>query len=117
MACTLPLSGTLQSDRVTCPHVAWPVIVFLCLSTVLTGCSSLERPARPMPELLQLRQTTERQFAEDTRVILDRMIIRIKTQYDEYKAGSLPAPPVIDILVVSGGGDWGAFGAGFLKGW
>jgi hypothetical protein len=26
-------------------------------------------------------------------------------------------PPVIDILVVSGGGDWGAFGAGFLKGW
>jgi hypothetical protein len=24
---------------------------------------------------------------------------------------------VIDILVISGGGDWGAFGAGFLKGW
>ena len=34
-----------------------------------------------------------------------------------------PAPegrkeaPVIDILIISGGGDWGAFGAGFLKGW
>ena len=27
------------------------------------------------------------------------------------------APPVIDILIISGGGDWGAFGAGFLKGW
>jgi hypothetical protein len=24
---------------------------------------------------------------------------------------------VIDILIISGGGDWGAFGAGFLKGW
>jgi hypothetical protein len=24
---------------------------------------------------------------------------------------------VIDVLIVSGGGDWGAFGAGFLKGW
>jgi predicted acylesterase/phospholipase RssA len=24
---------------------------------------------------------------------------------------------VLDILVISGGGDWGAFGAGFLKGW
>jgi hypothetical protein len=24
---------------------------------------------------------------------------------------------VIDILIVSGGGDWGAFGAGFLRGW
>src|SRR5262249_10099791 len=25
-------------------------------------------------------------------------------------------PPVFDILVISGGGDWGAFGAGVLKG-
>src|SRR5262249_25426601 len=25
--------------------------------------------------------------------------------------------PVIDILIISGGGDWGAFGAGFLQGW
>ena len=24
---------------------------------------------------------------------------------------------MIDILIISGGGDWGAFGAGFLKGW
>jgi hypothetical protein len=24
---------------------------------------------------------------------------------------------VIDILIITGGGDWGAFGAGFLKGW
>jgi hypothetical protein len=24
---------------------------------------------------------------------------------------------VIDVLIVSGGGDWGAFGAGFIKGW
>ena len=23
----------------------------------------------------------------------------------------------MDILIISGGGDWGAFGAGFLKGW
>ena len=25
--------------------------------------------------------------------------------------------PRLDVLIVSGGGDWGAFGAGFLKGW
>ena len=46
MACTLQLSGTLQSDRVSCPHVAWPVIVLLCLSAALAGCSSLDA-ARP----------------------------------------------------------------------
>ena len=56
MSCTLQLSGTLQNDRVSYPYVAWPVIVLLCLSAVLTGCSSLERSARPMPELLQLRR-------------------------------------------------------------
>jgi hypothetical protein len=70
-----------------------------------------------MAELLQLRQVTERQFAEDTRTFIGRAVTREKAEYDEYKAGRLSAPPVIDILIVSGGGDWGAFGAGFLKGW
>ncbi|HEY5870701.1 MAG TPA: hypothetical protein VI542_34895, partial [Candidatus Tectomicrobia bacterium] len=117
MARTLQLSGTLQSDRVSCPHVAWLAIILLCLSAALAGCSSLERPARPMPELLQLRQTFDTQLAEDTRGLIGRAVAREKAQYDEYKAGRLSAPPVIDILIVSGGGDWGAFGAGFLKGW
>jgi len=45
------------------------------------------------------------------------MATRVKAQYDAYQAGRLSTPPVIDILIVSGGGDWGAFGAGFLKGW
>ena len=47
MARTLQLSGTLQNDRVPCPHVAWPVIVLLCLSAVLTGCSSLDADRPP----------------------------------------------------------------------
>jgi predicted acylesterase/phospholipase RssA len=117
MARTLQLSGTLHNDRVPCPYVAWPVIVLLCLSVALAGCSSLERPARPMPELLQLRDSTGTRLAEDTRALVGRAVTREKAQYDEYKAGRLPAPPIIDILIVSGGGDWGAFGAGFLKGW
>ena len=117
MACTLPLSGTLQSDRVSCPHVAWLVILLVCLNTILAGCGSLTRPARPMPELLQLRDSTGTRLAEDTRALIGRAVAREKAQYDEYKAGRLSAPPVLDILIVSGGGDWGAFGAGFLKGW
>src|SRR5262249_6954390 len=36
---------------------------------------------------------------------------------DEYNAGKRPYPPTIDYLVISGGGDVGSFGAGFLKGW
>jgi hypothetical protein len=113
----LPLSETLQSDRFTRPHVTWLVMALLCLSAALTGCSSLTRPARPMPELLELRRTTGTRLAEDSREIIGKLISREKIEYDEYKAGRLSAPPVIDVLVVSGGGDWGAFGAGFLKGW
>src|SRR5207244_207960 len=46
-----------------------------------------------------------------------RLIERTKAEYDRYTAVGRKEPPVIDILIISGGGDWGAFGAGFLKGW
>jgi predicted acylesterase/phospholipase RssA len=49
--------------------------------------------------------------------VLGRLVERAKAEYDQYTAGRRKEPPVIDILVISGGGDWGAFGAGFLKGW
>ena len=117
MACPLQRSGTLQSARVPCPDVVRSIILLLCLSVVLTGCSARERPARPLPELLQLRQTTATRLADDSRTVLGRVLTREKAQHDAYQAGRLSTPPVIDILVVSGGGDWGAFGAGFLKGW
>ena len=109
------VGATVGPGRGRRSSMAWPVLVLCCLS--LAGCSALERSARPMPELLQLRETTATQLAEDTRAIIGRAIAREKDQYDAYKAGRLSTPPVIDILIVSGGGDWGAFGAGFLQGW
>ena len=117
MACPLQRSGTLQRDCVPCPDVVRSILFLLCLSLALTGCSARERPARPLPELLQLRQTTATRLADDSRTVLGRVLTREKAQHDAYQAGRLSTPPVIDILVVSGGGDWGAFGAGFLKGW
>ena len=51
------------------------------------------------------------------RKILGQLLERTKAEYDRYTAGGRKEPPVIDILIISGGGDWGAFGAGFLKGW
>ena len=46
------------------------------------------------------------------------LLARVETKVDA-TAKSAPgtAQPTIDILVISGGGDWGAFGAGVLKGW
>jgi len=117
MVYALRMSRTLQSDRMPCRRIAWPLTVLFCLSAVLAGCSSLERQARPAPELLELRKTTNARLAEDSRRVIGRMVTRVKAQYDAYQAGRSSTPPVIDVLVVSGGGDWGAFGAGFLKGW
>ena len=42
-----------------------------------------------------------------------RVLARVKARYDAH-----PGEPLVwDVLVISGGGDKGAFGAGFLKGW
>ena len=46
-----------------------------------------------------------------------RNLKRVKAEHDDFAAGRAASPPVVDVLIVSGGGDWGAFGAGFLKGW
>ena len=121
MICMPPRSRALQRDSAGATKKSvwgvWSVTVLLFLGVVLAGCSASTRPSRPAPELLQLRQTTEKRLAEDSHVIISRLLARMKARYDAYKAGRLSAPPVLDILVISGGGDWGAFGAGFLKGW
>jgi hypothetical protein len=62
---------------------------------------------------LAQRQVHDAQQAEKGRAFGQRMLERLKARYDMH-----PGEPLrYDILVLSGGGDWGAFGAGVLKGW
>jgi Patatin-like phospholipase len=68
-------------------------------------------------DLLKLRREEAERNATAHRRVLVRLLERIKAEYDRYTAGAQKEPPVLDVLIVSGGGDWGAFGAGFLKGW
>jgi hypothetical protein len=82
-------------------------LVLLCAS-----CAGV-RPARLPAELFALRQEHDAQMAEKARAFRQRIVERLKTRYDAHPG----APVIYDILVLSGGGDWGAFGAGFLKGW
>ena len=76
------------------------------------GCAGV-RPARPPAELLAQRQEHDAQMAEKALAFRQRILERLKARYDAHPG----VPIVYDILVLSGGGDWGAFGAGFLKGW
>ena len=93
-------------------------VAVLAAGLVLGGCSpALTRPPVTQPDLLTLRTTSDEQAVAAGRRMLGRVLARTKAEYDRYTAGERQAPPVIDILIISGGGDWGAFGAGFLRGW
>ena len=92
-------------------------VSLLAAGLVLTGCGpTMKRPEVEQQQLLKMRSAGDEQAATTGAKIIVQLLERTKAEYDRRAAAGQP-PPVIDILIVSGGGDWGAFGAGFLKGW
>ncbi len=91
-------------------------VVVISLVPVISGCG-ITRPPQSAETLLKNRDEYVKTYLEDTNDRYTAVLQRNKAQLDEYKAGQRPSPPVIDYLIISGGGDYGAFGAGFLKGW
>jgi len=91
----------------------------ILLALALGGCAPDQRvrPAQSTEELVATRDATDREMREAVSAAIERNLIRVKGEYDDFAAGRTKSPPVVDMLVISGGGDWGAFGAGFLKGW
>ena len=85
-------------------------------AVLLAGCA-IDRPALTPPELESKRTEYVRYAVTETEEGNQKVIRRMKRERDEFAAGESKRPPVYDILVLSGGGDYGAFGAGFLKGW
>jgi Patatin-like phospholipase len=85
----------------------------------LGACTTSESPRLPrtQAQLIAARRADEEQAEALRRDVVFRVVARTKAEYDAYAAGRVPTPPIIDLLVLSGGGDWGAFGAGVLKGW
>lgn len=68
-----------------------------------------------------MRLETLEQIKTDQVMAAVKFVRRMKTEQDEYEVararGENPPEPVFNVLVISGGGDWGAFGSGLLKGW
>ena len=93
-------------------------VFILAAALALGGCGpAMTRPPVTQQDLLKLRTKGDEQAVAEGRRVLGQSLERAKAEYDRYTAGGRKEPPVIDILIISGGGDWGAFGAGFLKGW
>src|SRR6185436_5577175 len=69
-----------------------------------------ERQASTQEELLAQRRAQDAARAEGAKRLVAQMLARVEAKARTPRA-------TIDFLIISGGGDWGAFGAGVLKGW
>src|SRR4029077_9830682 len=67
-------------------------------------------PARPAADLFAERRAEVAAQKEDSKRVIAGLLARAE-------AKARTPQPTMDLLIVSGGGDWGAFGAGVLKGW
>jgi len=80
------------------------------------GCASEpDRAPRTMEDLMAARQADDLARANSARYLSEQLMQRAERKAKAAKPGG--PRPTIDMLVISGGGDWGAFGAGVLKGW
>jgi hypothetical protein len=71
-----------------------------------------------MEDLLSARRADDTSRALQTRELMEKLVQRAESKARNAAGGAkATAQPTIDVLVISGGGDWGAFGAGVLKGW
>ena len=80
---------------------------FLALAVLAACATPPERAPRSADELAVARRTEDTQRTLELRLLSEKFL-----RHAEAKQGK-----AIDFLIISGGGDWGAFGAGVLKGW
>lgn len=85
---------------------------------LLIGCASVERPQRSPDEMAAARRADDLRRMIELRGLQETLIARAESKARAAAKRPTGAPaPTLDVLVISGGGDWGAFGAGVLKGW
>lgn len=85
----------------------------LFATLALLGCSG---PARPTLTEAQLQERALADQAEMSATIRDA-ITKVMARIERRAEASPGEVPSMNILAMSGGGDFGAFGAGFLVGW
>lgn len=81
------------------------------------GCSSPQRRGITVASLEANRPAYSEQARRENSDSIQRLVARLKREHDDFASGKSSTPPYCDILILSGGADYGAFGAGILEGW
>lgn len=81
--------------------------VALALATCCSACAAVHRPAATVQSLLAEAPRHAEQDRTTRDSIVERLVRRVVRRGDR----------TLDVLLLSGGGQNGAFGAGFLRGW
>ena len=97
------------------PHLS----AALCSASIilLSGGCGTSRPAATKVELVERQNALRTRQGELFNSAIEKLTARLEAQVAANKAAGSSAPPELNLLAISGGGDWGAFGAGFLVGW
>jgi hypothetical protein len=82
----------------------------------VSGCGS-SVPARPTLSDAEFTEHAKADTQQNAEVFRDAIGTIMTRAVREVDAADPAAPPVFEFLALSGGGDFGAFGAGFLIGW
>jgi hypothetical protein len=97
---------------------AWSIWVMAISAALSAGCAGPPpRPGRPLPELMAARQAVDAAREKATDELMTMLVDRARAEAAAAARDPSKAPATLDLLIISGGGDWGAFGAGVLKGW
>lgn len=83
---------------------------------VAQGCAA-HRKTLDEAGLLAMHERCADQLAASRAGALPAVVEHLRQKMVDFQAGRSHSPPTFDVLVLSGGGDYGAFGAGVLKGW
>lgn len=94
-------------------------VTLLLAATALAACGpagcAVSRPTLKPEELETRARVQEDATARHLRKLVDRTVRRMEQEVAMQERGGPPA--VFDVLMISGGGDYGAFAAGILEGW
>jgi hypothetical protein len=111
------LSLRFRLHQVVVRSVLAAMMVVVC--TTVIGCASApKRPDRTMDDLFAARKADDEARAKETRQVMQQLLERVEREAQAPATDTKTSKwRTMDVLVISGGGDWGAFGAGVLKGW